>query len=42
MIYSDLQIEAAMQTGRLIVTPVPLPEQYNSSSLDLRVGDDPG
>ena len=40
MIYCDRQIETAIRQRRLIVEPVPHPSQYDSSSLNLRVGDD--
>src|SRR4051812_48123983 len=40
MILSDRQIEAAIQAGEIIVTPGIHPSQFDSSSLNLRVGDD--
>jgi dCTP deaminase len=40
VILCDHHIEKAIREGRLVVTPEPGPSQYNSSSLDLRVGDD--
>jgi dCTP deaminase len=40
VILCDHYIERAIQDGRFTVDPVPGPSQYNSSALDLRVGDD--
>jgi dCTP deaminase len=40
MILCDHQIEAAIKNGQIIVTPAPDPSQFDSSSLNLRVGDD--
>jgi dCTP deaminase len=40
MIYCDHHIEQAIQNGRLIINPIPKPDQYNPSSIDLCVGDD--
>jgi deoxycytidine triphosphate deaminase len=40
MIYCDREIEKAIEAGRLIVDPAPEPDQFNSTSLNLRVGDD--
>src|SRR5262245_50979826 len=40
MIYCDHHIEKAIHKGQLIVDPAPHPSQYDSSSLNLRVGDD--
>lgn len=40
MILCDHQIEQALKTGQLKLDPMPESGQYNSSSLDLRVGDD--
>jgi dCTP deaminase len=40
MIYCDHQIEKALQDRRLIIDPTPEPSQFDSTSLNLRVGDD--
>jgi dCTP deaminase len=40
MILSDRQIEQAIKKGRIIITPEVDPSQFDSSSLNLRVGDD--
>lgn len=40
MIYCDHHIEKAIRQGRLIVDPAPDASQFDSSSLNLRVGDD--
>ena len=40
MIYCDHQIEKAIRDGRLIIDPSPEPSQFDSTSLNLRVGDD--
>ena len=40
MILCDHQIEAAIKNRQIIVTPEPDPSQFDSSSLNLRVGDD--
>ena len=40
MIYCDHHIEKAIRDGRLIVDPPPDASQFDSSSLNLRVGDD--
>jgi len=40
MILSDHQIESAIQSGSIIITPEVHPSQFDSSSLNLRVGDD--
>jgi deoxycytidine triphosphate deaminase len=40
MIYCDHHIEKAIREGRLNVDPIPDPSQFDSSSLNLRVGDD--
>jgi dCTP deaminase len=40
MIYCDHQIEKAIRDGRLIIEPAPEPGQFDSTSLNLRVGDD--
>jgi deoxycytidine triphosphate deaminase len=40
MILSDREIEKAIREGRLVINPEPDPSQYDSSALDLRVGDD--
>ncbi len=40
MIYCDRHIEKAIQSGRLYVEPIPDASQYDSSTLNLRVGDD--
>lgn len=38
MILTDREIEAAIQTGRIIVTPAPNADMFSSSSLDLTLG----
>jgi deoxycytidine triphosphate deaminase len=40
MILCDHHIEKAIRDGLLIIQPVPGPHQYDSSALNLRVGDD--
>jgi dCTP deaminase len=40
VIYSDVDIAALIRRGLLAVDPVPSPDQYDSSSLNLRVGED--
>jgi dCTP deaminase len=40
LIYCDHHIEKAIRQGLLLVDPIPDPSQYDSSSLNLRVGDD--
>ena len=40
MILCDHQIEKAIQQRRILITPLPEPTQFDSSSLNLRVGDD--
>jgi dCTP deaminase len=40
MILCDHHIEAAVTQGRIVIDPLPAPDQYDSSSLNLRVGDD--
>lgn len=40
MIYCDRQIEKAIRDGRLLIDPAPEPSQFDSTSLNLRVGDD--
>ncbi len=40
MILCDHQIEAALRTGRVLIDPPPDASQYDSSALNLRVGDD--
>ena len=40
MIYCDRDIEKAIKEGRLVVDPAPEPDQFDSTSLNLRVGDD--
>ena len=40
MIYCDHHIEKAIKDGRLYVEPAPDGDQYDSSTLNLRVGDD--
>jgi deoxycytidine triphosphate deaminase len=40
MIYCDHQIEKAIRDRRLIIDPAPEPSQFDSTSLNLRVGDD--
>jgi dCTP deaminase len=40
VILSDRQIEAAIREGRIIVDPLPGHGQYDSSALNLRVGED--
>ncbi len=40
MIYCDHQIEKAIRDRRLIIDPNPEPSQFDSTSLNLRVGDD--
>jgi deoxycytidine triphosphate deaminase len=40
MIYCDHQIEKAIKDGRLLIDPTPEPSQFDSTSLNLRVGDD--
>lgn len=40
MSYCDFHIERAIDEGRLIIDPRPEPSQYDSSSVNLRVGDD--
>lgn len=40
MILCDHHIQKAIRDGKLIVDPLPDPDQYDSSSLNLRVGDD--
>jgi deoxycytidine triphosphate deaminase len=40
MILCDHHLEKAIQGGLLIVEPMPEPSQYDSSALNLRVGDD--
>lgn len=39
MILSDKEIRQAIKRGRIAVTPEPLPEQFTSSALDLRLGE---
>jgi dCTP deaminase len=40
LIYCDHHIEKAIRSGRLCVEPIPDASQFDSSSLNLRVGDD--
>lgn len=40
MIFCDHHIATAIQEGRLIIDPPPGADQYNTSSVDLHVGDD--
>jgi deoxycytidine triphosphate deaminase len=40
MILSDRGIERAIESGDIIIEPRPDPSQYDSSSLNLKVGDD--
>ena len=40
MIYCDHQIEKAIRDRRLMIDPLPDPSQFDSTSLNLRVGDD--
>src|SRR5260370_38975169 len=40
MIYCDHQIEKAIRDRRLIIDPNPEPSQFDSTALNLRVGDD--
>jgi dCTP deaminase len=40
MIYCDRDIEKAIEAGRLLIDPPPEPDQFDSTSLNLRVGDD--
>jgi dCTP deaminase len=40
MILPDREIQKAIRDGRLVINPEPDPSQYDSSALDLRVGDD--
>jgi len=40
VILCDRHIETAIQKGRFVIDPPPSPSQYDSSSLNLRVGDD--
>jgi dCTP deaminase len=40
MILSDRQIEAAIKSGEIVIRPDVHPSQFDSSSLNLRVGDD--
>jgi dCTP deaminase len=40
LIYADSHIEKALEAGRLHIDPKPDPTQYDSSSLNLRVGAD--
>jgi dCTP deaminase len=40
MIYCDHQIEKAIRDDRLVIEPTPEPSQFDSTSLNLRVGDD--
>jgi deoxycytidine triphosphate deaminase len=40
MIYCDRDIEKAIKSGRLLIDPAPEPGQLDSTSLNLRVGDD--
>src|SRR5216117_3317698 len=40
MIYCDRQIEKAIRDRRLLIDPSPDPSQFDSTSLNLRVGDD--
>lgn len=38
MILSDLAIQQALRNKNLIIDPAPLPEHYNTTSVDLRLG----
>jgi deoxycytidine triphosphate deaminase len=40
MIYCDHHIEKAIRDGRLVIDPIPEASQYDSSSVNLRVGSD--
>jgi dCTP deaminase len=40
MIYSDREIEKALNDGRLLIDPSPEAGQFDSTSVNLRVGDD--
>lgn len=40
MILSDDEIKDAVQNGEIIIDPLPEPDQYSASSLDLRLGDE--
>src|SRR5262249_4767223 len=40
MIYCDHHIQAAVKKGRILIDPLPDPDQFDPSSVDLRVGDD--
>ncbi len=40
MIFSDRQIKAALDSGRIIIEPRPRPDQYAPSAVDLHVADE--
>lgn len=40
MILSDREIRAAIKRGRIVVDPQPAEEQYDTSALDLRLGEE--
>jgi dCTP deaminase len=40
VIYCDHHIAKALRDGRLVIDPPPEPDHYQSSSVDLRIGDD--
>ena len=40
MILSNVDIKKALSEGKITITPDPEPDQYTSSSLDLRIGDE--
>ncbi|MEX0712403.1 MAG: dCTP deaminase [Pirellulales bacterium] len=40
MILCDYKIKEAIEKGELVVTPAPVASQYDSTALNLRVGDD--
>ena len=41
MILSNHEIASAIEQGHLIIEPRPQPEQFGTTSLDLRIGNDP-
>ncbi len=40
MILSDREIRAAIKQGRIVIDPQPAEEQYDTSALDLRLGEE--
>jgi len=40
MILSDREIRAAIKQRHIVLDPQPAEEQYNTSALDLRLGDE--